>query len=133
VNDLLGGQVQMGIFDVPVLLGHIRSGKLKALAVTAADRTAMLPEVPTMIEAGVPGYEMTAWNAVFAPKGTPPDVMARLHAELVKVLHAPEMKEQCAALGADPIGNTPAELASFLQADKARWGKIIQERGIKPE
>jgi tripartite-type tricarboxylate transporter receptor subunit TctC len=112
---------------------HVKSGKLRSLAVTSAQRSPLAPELPTMIEAGVPGYEMTAWNAVFAPKGTPPDVMARLHAELVRVLHAPEMKEQCAALGAEPIGNTPAELTSFLQADKARWGKIIQERGIKPE
>jgi tripartite-type tricarboxylate transporter receptor subunit TctC len=86
-----------------------------------------------MIEAGVPGYEMSGWNAIFAPRGTPALVVARLQAELARILRSPEMKEQFAALGAEPIGNTSDELAAFLKADKTRWGRIIEEKGIKPE
>jgi len=133
IAELVGGQLTFMIENVPGTMPHVKSGKLRALAITSTQRSALAPDLPTMIEAGVPGYEMTAWNAIFAPKGTPPDIVARLHAELEKVLHGPEMKEQCAALGAEPIGNPPDELAAFLKADKARWGKIIQERGIKPE
>jgi tripartite-type tricarboxylate transporter receptor subunit TctC len=89
--------------------------------------------LPTIVEAGVPGYEMSGWNGIFAPKGTPPEIVARLHAELAKLLRAPEVKEQLAALGAEPIGDTPDQFAAFLKADTARWGKIIKEKGIRPE
>jgi len=133
VTELVGGQLTFMIENVPGTMPFVKSGKLRALAITGAQRSPIAPELPTMIEAGVPGYEMSAWNAIFAPKGTPPEIVTRLHAELSKVLHAPEMKEQCATLGAEPIGNAPDELAAFLKADKARWGKIIQEKGIKPE
>jgi tripartite-type tricarboxylate transporter receptor subunit TctC len=133
VTELVGGQLTFMIENVPGTMPFVKSGKLRSLAVTSAERSPIAPELPTMIEAGVPGYEMTAWNAIFAPKGTPTEIVTRLHAELAKVLHAPEMKQQCAALGAEPIGNTPAELAGFLKADQARWGRIIQEKGIKPE
>jgi tripartite-type tricarboxylate transporter receptor subunit TctC len=133
IAELVGGQLTFMIENVPGTMPHVKSGKLRALAITSTQRSPLAPDLPTMIEAGVPGYEMDAWNAIFAPKGTPPDILARLHAELVRVLRGPEMKEQCAALGAEPIGNTPDELAAFLKADKARWGEIIQARGIKPE
>jgi tripartite-type tricarboxylate transporter receptor subunit TctC len=132
-TDVMGGQVQMMFNVLPSALPQIQAGKLRALAVTSTTRAASLPDVPTMVEAGVPGYEMTAWNAVFVPKGTPPAIVARLQAELARVLLATEMKQQLAGLGAEPVGNTPEELAAFLKADKARWGKVIQERGIKPE
>jgi tripartite-type tricarboxylate transporter receptor subunit TctC len=133
VTELVGGQLTFMIENVPGTLPFVKSGKLRALAITSAERSPLAPELPTMVEAGVPGYEMTAWNAIFAPKGTPTEIVGRLHAELARVLHAPAMKEQCATLGAEPIGNTPAELAAFLKADQARWGRIIRERGIKPE
>jgi tripartite-type tricarboxylate transporter receptor subunit TctC len=133
IAELVGGQLNFMIENVPGTMPHVKSGKLRALAITSAQRSPLAPDLPTMIEAGVPGYEMSAWNAIFAPKGTPPDIVVRLHAELVRVLRGPEMKEQCAALGAEPIGNTPDELTAFLKADKARWGEIIQARGIKPE
>jgi tripartite-type tricarboxylate transporter receptor subunit TctC len=133
IAELVAGQLTFMIENVPGTMPHVKSGKLRSLAVTSAQRSPLAPELPTMIEAGVPGYEMSAWNAIFAPKGTSADVLARLHAELVKVLRAPDMREQCAALGAEPIGNTADELAAFLKTDKVRWGKIIEERGIKPE
>jgi tripartite-type tricarboxylate transporter receptor subunit TctC len=111
----------------------VKSGKLRALAITSPQRSPLAPELPTMIEAGVPGYEMSGWNGIFAVKGTPPEIVAKLNAELVKILRAPDMKEQMAALGAEPVGDTPEELRAFLKADTARWGKIIQEKGIRPE
>jgi tripartite-type tricarboxylate transporter receptor subunit TctC len=133
IAELVGGQLTFMIENVPGTMPFVKDGKLRSLAVTSLQRSPLAPDVPTMIEAGVPGYEMSAWNAVFAPKGTPPAIVARLQAEFARVLLAPEMKEQLAGLGAEPVGNKPEELAAFLKADKARWGKVIQERGIKPE
>ena len=133
IAELVGGQLTFMIENVPGTMPFVKDGKLRSLAVTSLQRSPLAPDVPTMIEAGVPGYEMSAWNSVFAPKGTPPAIVARLQAETARILLAPEMKEQLAGLGAEPVGNTPEELAAFLKTDKARWGKIIQERGIKPE
>ncbi|HSI00591.1 MAG TPA: tripartite tricarboxylate transporter substrate binding protein [Reyranella sp.] len=133
IAELVGGQLTFMIENVPGTNPLVKSGKLRALAITSTQRSPIAPDLPTMIEAGVPGYEMSGWNAIFAPKSTPAPVVARLHAELARILGSPEVKEQFAALGAEPIGNTPDELAAFLKADKARWGKIIEEKGIKPE
>jgi tripartite-type tricarboxylate transporter receptor subunit TctC len=133
IAELVGGQLTFMIENVPGTMPFVKDGKLRSLAVTSLQRSPLAPDVPTMIEAGVPGYEMSAWNAVFAPKGTPPAIVAKLQAEIARVLMAPDMKEQLAGLGAEPVGNTPDELAAFLKTDKARWGKVIQDRGIKPE
>jgi tripartite-type tricarboxylate transporter receptor subunit TctC len=133
IAELVGGQLTFMIENVPGTMPFVKDGKLRSLAVTTLQRSPLAPDVPTMIEAGVPGYEMSAWNAIFAPKGTPPAIVARLQAEFARVLLAPEMKEQLAGLGAEPVANTPEELAAFLRTDKARWGEIIQERGIRPE
>jgi tripartite-type tricarboxylate transporter receptor subunit TctC len=133
IAELVGGQLTFMIENVPGTMPFVKDGKLRSLAVTSLQRSPLAPDVPTMIEAGVPGYEMSAWNAVFAPKGTPPAIVARLQTEIARVLSTREMKEQLAGLGAEPVGNTPEELAAFLKTDKARWGKVIQERGIKPE
>ena len=133
IAELVGGQLTFMIENVPGTMPFVKDGKLRSLAVTSLQRSPLASDVPTMVEAGVPGSEMSAWNAAFAPKGTPPGIVAKLQTELARVLLAPEMKEQLAGLGAEPVGNTPEELAAFLKTDKARWGKIIQERGIKPE
>ena len=133
LTELVGGQLTFMIENVPGTTPFVKSGKLRALAITSTERSPLAPDLPTMVEAGVPGYEMSGWNGIFAPKGTPPEIVARLHAELVKILRAPEVKEQLAALGAEPVGDTPEEFGAFLKADKARWGKIIQEKGIRPE
>ena len=133
LTELVGGQLTFMIENVPGTMPFVKSGKLRALAITSPQRSPLAPELPTMIEAGVPGYEMSGWNGIFAVKGTPPEIVAKLNAELVKILRAPDMKEQMAALGAEPVGDTPEELRTFLKADMARWGKIIQEKGIRPE
>jgi tripartite-type tricarboxylate transporter receptor subunit TctC len=84
-----------------------------------------------MTEAGVPGYEMSGWNGIFAAKGTPPEIVGRLHSELAEILHTAEVRQEMAALGAEPVGDTPEEFAAFLRAETARWGKIIREKGIR--
>ena len=131
--DLAAGQLSFMIENVPGTLPLVRDGRLRALAITSSKRSALVPELPTMQEAGVPGYEMIGWNGIFAPKGTPAAIVTRLNYELVKVLRAPEMKEQFAKLGAEAVGNDPVEFAAFVRSESARWLKIIRDKGIKPE
>ena len=131
--DLVAGQLSFMIENVPGTLPFVKDGKLRALAITSRQRLALVPEVPTMIEAGVPGYEMIGWNGIFLPKGTPAEIVTRLNADLVKVLGTAEMKEQLARLGAEPVGGTPQQFGAFVQAESRRWGKIIKDLGIKPE
>jgi tripartite-type tricarboxylate transporter receptor subunit TctC len=133
LNDLIGGQLSFMIENMPGTMPFVRSGKLRALAVTSPQRSPLEPALPTMAEAGVPGYEVVGWNGIVAVKGTPPEIVARLHAEVAKILHAPEMKERLAALGAEPVGNTPDEFGAFIKAERARWGRIIKEKGIRSE
>jgi len=131
--DLAAGQLSMMIENMPGTMPFVRQGKMRALAITSRTRSALAPELPTMIEAGVPGYEMYGWNGFFVPKGTPAEIVNRLHAELVKVLAKPEVKEQMVTLGAEPSGNSPQAFAAFVKAEQARWGKLIKDLGIKPE
>jgi tripartite-type tricarboxylate transporter receptor subunit TctC len=131
--ELVGGQLTFMIENVPGTMPMVKSGKLRALAITSTQRSPLAPELPTMIEAGVPGYEMNGWNGIFAAKGTPPEIIARLHTELAAILQTPEVKEQFASLGAVPVGDTPDEFGTFLKAESARWGKLIRDKGIKPE
>jgi len=121
------------IENVPGTLPFVKDGKLRALAITSRQRLALVPELPTMEEAGVKGYEMIGWNGIFVPRATPPEIVTRLSTELVKVLRSPEVREQMAKLGAVPVGTTPAEFAAFVTAESQRWGKIIKDLGIKPE
>ena len=131
--DLVAGQLSFMIENVPGTLPFVTDGKLRARAITSRQRLALVPELPTMEEAGVPGYEMIGWNGIFVPKATPPEIVARLNAELVKVLRSTEVGEQLARLGAVPVGDTPEQFGAFVKAESARWGKIIKDLGIKPE
>lgn len=131
VTDLLGGQVQMAVLGIPTVLPHIRSGRLRPLAVTGKRRSPELPEVPTVDEAGVAGYEMTPWYGLLAPAGTPRDIVARLGSETAKVLHDPEMKEKLSAQGAEPAGGTPEEFAAVLRTETARWTPVVRSLGAK--
>lgn len=131
--DLVAGQLTFMIENMPGTLPLVKQGKLKALAVTGATRAALAPELPTIAEAGVAGYEVQGWNGLFMVKDTPPAVIAKLHPEVAKILRSPEVKEQMAALGAEPGGNTPAEFAAYVKAESQRWGRIIRDKGIKPE
>lgn len=128
--DLLGGQVNYMFDSITSALPHIQSGKLRALGVTTAKRSSTLPNVPTLAEAGVPGYEVSPWFAVFMPAGTPKPVIAKLNAALLEAMKQPEVRSRFASIGAEPIGSTPDELAAHLARESARWSKLIVERGI---
>ena len=131
VSDLLGGQVQMAILDVPVLLPHIRSGKLKPLAVTTANRVLTLPDVPTTAEANYAKVTSDNWYGLVAAAATPPDVLKRIHAAAVASLRAPALIEQFAKVSGIPSPSTPQEYAAFLAAEQAKWRKIVDAIGFK--
>jgi tripartite-type tricarboxylate transporter receptor subunit TctC len=133
VNDLLGGQVVAGIFDVPILLGHIRSGKLKALAVTSGGRAPTLPDVPTTAEGGYPNVTSDNWYGLIAPAGTPADVQKKLHAAAYGALQSPAVKETYARVGGVASPSTPQEYATFLAAEQAKWSKIVTAIGFKEQ
>jgi len=129
--DLLGGQVQMAIPGLAGMLGHIRMGKLRALAVTGAKRAPQLPDVPTVIEAGVPDYEAYVWMGLLAPKGTPPAIVDKLQAAIAAALATTEVQNYMAAASVEAVGSTAAEFAGFFRSEKERWAKIIRETGAK--
>jgi tripartite-type tricarboxylate transporter receptor subunit TctC len=133
LSDLVGGQLSFMIENMPGTMPYVMAGTLRAIAITSAQRSPLAPELPTMIEAGVPDYEMSGWNGIFAVKGTPREIVETLHSEVAKLLRAPEVRRELAALGAEPVGDTPEEFGAFLKADMARWGKIIQEKGIRSD
>ncbi len=133
VVDLLSGQVDFGIDNIPSSLPHIKAGKLRALAVTSAKRTPLLPDVPTLAEAGVPGIEAAAWHGVLAPAGTPPEIVAKLNAEIVKILKSPEMTKRLGDLGLDPIGSSPQAFSEFIVSENVKWAKVVKASGAKLE
>ncbi len=129
--DVISGQMAAYFSGMAGGLPHVRSGKVRGLAVTTAQRSQIAPDIPTMIEAGVPGYEHVLWNAVFAPAATPKDVVARLDAELVKTVGAPDLRERFAALGVEPNSRTSAQMAVYLKTEIDKYGKIVREIGLK--
>jgi tripartite-type tricarboxylate transporter receptor subunit TctC len=129
--DVVAGQVSLMMANVISALPQVRAGRLRALGVTSAKRTSVAPDVPTIAEAGVPGYDVTQWYAVFAPAGTPREVIARLHAAVVHAVQDPKVRERIAADGGDPVGSTPDELGAILRADYKKWGEVIRKAGIK--
>jgi len=131
VTDLVGGTVQMGIFDVPILLGHIRSGRLKALAVTSATRASTLPDVPTTAETGYPNVTSDNWYGLVAPAGTPADVLKRIHAAAVAALNSAAIKEQYGKVSGVPSPGTPQDYARFLASEQAKWSKVVSAIGFK--
>ena len=133
IIDLIGGQLQLVIDNLPVLVLHVRSGRLKALALGTRKRSVLLPEVPTMIEAGVPGYQASTAFGVLAPAGTPRAIMARLNREIVTILRAPDLIERFAGLGLEAVGSTPEEYAEHLRAELAQYSKLIKSIGLKLE
>ena len=133
VNDLLGGQVQMGIFDVPVLLSHIRAGKLRALAITSGRRTTTLPEVQTMGEGGYPKVLSDNWYGLVGPAGMPPAILKRLHAAAIAALKAPELIEQYTKVSGVPMPSAPEEYAVYLVQEQKKWGEVVKAIGFKAE
>jgi tripartite-type tricarboxylate transporter receptor subunit TctC len=133
LTDLLAGQVDLMFAPSQTVISHVRGGKLKALAVTDAKRSEILPELPTVAESGLPGYEAVGWFGLLAPVRTPAAIVEKLSADANKALGEPEVKQQMAILGAEPSGGTPAQFARFIHDDQAKWSKLMKERGIVPE
>ena len=130
MTGVLAGDVQMSFAQSSAALPHVKSGKVIALGVASRKRIAAAPELPTIAEAGLPGFDVTSWYALVAPAGTPATVVDRLHAEIVKVLGSADVREKIAALGAEPVGNTPAEFTAMQRAEAARWAKLAREANI---
>jgi tripartite-type tricarboxylate transporter receptor subunit TctC len=133
LTDLLAGQVDLLFAPSQTVIQHVRAGKLKALATTGARRTETLPELPTVAESGLPGYEALGWFGLLAPAATPAPIVGRLSADANRVLADPDVRSRMVALGADPRGNTPEEFARFIREDQAKWAKLMREAGISPE
>ena len=133
IIDLLSGQVELNFDSPPNTLQHIRSGKLKALGITSTRRSELVPDVPTIAEAGVPGYEMGQWFAVFGPAGLPKPITERLNKEINALLKSPDVTEKINSQGGEIIGGSTEEFAAFLKTDTARWAKLIKDANIKPE
>jgi tripartite-type tricarboxylate transporter receptor subunit TctC len=131
--DLLGGQVAASIPGMAGMVGHIKAGKLRALAVTSARRTAQLPDVPTVAESGVPGYEAYVWMGLLAPRGTPAAIIERINQELRQALATDEVRNYMASAGIDIVGSTPAEYGVFFRAEREQWAKVIRETGAKAD
>jgi tripartite-type tricarboxylate transporter receptor subunit TctC len=128
---LLSGEVSLYFGNVPTVIRQARDGKLRAIATTGAKRTPAAPDIPTVAEAGVPGYEVTTFYGISAPAKTPPAILERLHTEIVKALQSPDVREKLQGLGADPVGNTPEQYTAFIQNEIAKWTKVIKSAGIK--
>jgi tripartite-type tricarboxylate transporter receptor subunit TctC len=129
--DVVGGQVAMTFDNITTALPLAKSGKLRALAVTTASRSAVAPDVPTLAEAGLSGYEVGSWQGVFAPAGVPPEIVSRLNTEIVKIINLPEVREKLVALGADPAPNSSAEFAALVRSEVAKWSDVVKKSGAK--
>ncbi|MGH8620133.1 MAG: Bug family tripartite tricarboxylate transporter substrate binding protein [Burkholderiales bacterium] len=133
VTALLGGEIQFIVESIPQLLPHVKAGKLRALGVTDLKRSPLLPELPTLDESGLKGYEMIGWNGMFVPAGTPSAIVNQLHAEVVKALAVPSVKERFSTMGADISGSSPKAFATFAGQERAKWAKVVKDGNIKVE
>ena len=133
MTDLLGGQVTMSFQTALSAIPHLQSGKLNVIAVAAHRRMTLLPNVPTMAEAGMPDFEVSSWNGLFAPAKTPADIVARLHQATVKALSLPDVREKLAAQGAEAVGQSPEEFRNYIKSEIDKWGRVIRESGAKVE
>lgn len=133
IPDVISGQVALIFDNIASALPHVRSGKVRALAVTSAKRSSLLPDLPTMIEAGVPGYVSDTYFGVFAPTGTSREIVARLNQELNRVIRQPDLRERFANQGIEPVGGTPEQFAQVIRSETAKWGKVIRDANVKVE
>ena len=133
MTDLLGGHIQVGFTSVLTVLQHYKSGKLRVLGVGGKNRSPSMPDIPTVVEAGLPGYEISAWYGLYGPAGMPKDITEKIQKEIARISTQPDVKERLLQLGAEPVANTPAEFAAFTQAEYAKFAKIIGDAGIQPD
>ena len=131
ITGLLGGEIAIYVSSIPPALPFMKAGRLKALGVTSAKRTATLPDVPTIAESGLPGYEVTNWYGVMVPAGVPKDILARLHTEIVRILQLPDVRQRFAGEGGDVAPNTPEQFAAFIRSEIAKWGKAVKDSGAR--
>jgi tripartite-type tricarboxylate transporter receptor subunit TctC len=132
ITAVIAGDVQMTIVDTPPLVPQIKAGKVRALGVTSAKRSTSLPEIPTVAEA-VPGYEMVLWIGMFAPAGTPPEIAAKLNAEVVRIVKLPDIRQKLDGMGVEPLGNTPEQVSEWIRREIARYGPVVKAANIKAE
>ncbi|MCW5641907.1 MAG: tripartite tricarboxylate transporter substrate binding protein [Rhodoferax sp.] len=134
ITDIVGGQVKFGVLGMAPAVPHIKAGRLKAIAVTGSTRSGALPDVPTVAESGIPGFETNQWQSMVAPAGTPPAIVNRIHAELVKIMQMPAVKDKLATIGMDNSSSaSPAALGTMIRAELDRWPGVVKSAGIKPE
>jgi tripartite-type tricarboxylate transporter receptor subunit TctC len=131
--DLIAGHVDMNFDSIPAVIQHVKAGKMRALAVTSAKRASGLPDIPAIAESGYPGYDLTSWWGLFAPAGTPPDVVAKVHRDTLAVLQNPEVKERFASLSVDPGGGSSQDFAAYVRAEIAKYDALVKRLGIKGE
>ncbi len=131
VADLLGGQVSCMFDNMPSSLPHVKAGKLRGIAVTSARRSPATPDLPTIAEAGLPGYEASSWFGILAPAGTPREIVTKLNQTIVASLQTPEMRERLSSQGAEPVGDTPEEFAAYIKSEIAKWAKVVKASGAK--
>jgi tripartite-type tricarboxylate transporter receptor subunit TctC len=131
LTDLLGGQVQLMFDNLPSALPHIKAGKLRAVAVTSSKRAPALPDLPTIAESGVPGFEASSWFGILAPAGTPREIVMKINAEANKALQSPDMKEKLLSQGAEAVGNSPEYFADYIKSETVKWAKVVKDSGAK--
>ncbi|HET7160179.1 MAG TPA: tripartite tricarboxylate transporter substrate binding protein, partial [Burkholderiales bacterium] len=131
--DLMGARIDLSFATMPSSMAHVRSGKLRGIAVTGAKRSALVPELPTIAENGLPGYEMVAWQGLLAPRATPAALIQLIHRETVAVINQPEARKQLAAEGGEAVGNTPEEFARWIRTEIAKWTKVVKDANIRVE
>jgi tripartite-type tricarboxylate transporter receptor subunit TctC len=133
LTEVMAGQIQLSFASMPSVMAHVRSGKLRAIAVTSAKRSALVPELPTIAESGLPGFETGAWQGIFAPRATPAAIVGLLNRELVAIVQTPEVRKAYAVEGGEPVGNSPEEFARWLRVEIAKWAKVVKAANIRVE
>jgi len=133
VTDLLGGQVQVMFDNTPNVMPQVKAGRLRALAQSGLTRSSIAPELPTVAEAGVQGYEVTVWFGLVAPAGTPREVIVKLNIEVLKILAMPDVRDRFLAQGVEPMGSTPEQFGEHIRAQMAKWGKVVRDAGVQAE
>jgi len=133
ITDLIGNQIQVGVAGTTPMIPHHQAGRIKILALTSLERFPPLPDIPTVVEAGYPGFESSQWLGLLAPRGTPQEVVVKLHAETVKALKLPDVRERLIRAGLQPVGNTPAEFTHVIRSEIEQFGKLARELGVEPQ